>query len=190
MIKFIYGTMFSGKTTQLINSVEIYRRKGLNPIVLKPAIDDREGKFNGWGFTSSRLINKQIESFYYANLKKELPEIIKDHKCIFVDEAQFMSRDDVLFLAKFSDDNNLPLLAYGLKTDINGNLFKGAESFLAISDEVSEMKSLCQYNGCNELAVAHIRFVNGKRDTSKESVAIEKDNVTYMAVCRKHWRGD
>lgn len=188
MIKFIHATMFAGKTTQLINAYEIYRRKGLNPIVLKPAVDDREGSFNGWGITKSRLIKKEVPAYYFKDIKSELSKL--DYGTILVDEAQFLSRDDVLYLAEVADNTNTKILAYGLKTDVNGNLFEGSATWLAIADEVVEMPSLCQVKGCTNKAVAHARYINGKRDVSGETVAIEKDNVTYVAVCRKHWRKD
>ena len=186
MIKFTHATMFAGKTTQLINAYEIYRRKGLDPIVLKPAVDDREGTFNGWGVTKSRLINKEVPAYYFKNLKEELGQL--DYGTIMVDEAQFLSKEDVQYLAEVADNQNKNILAYGLKTDINGNLFEGAAAWLALADEVVEMPSLCQEKGCNNKAVAHARYVDGERDISGESVAIEKGNVTYKAVCRKHWR--
>ena len=120
------------------------------------------------------------------NLKEELGQL--DYGTIMVDEAQFLSKEDVQYLAEVADNQNKNILAYGLKTDINGNLFEGAAAWLALADEIVEMSSLCQEKGCNNKAVAHARYIDGERDTSGESVAIEKGNVTYKAVCRKHWR--
>lgn len=184
MLKFTYACMFAGKTTQLINVYETYKRKGLDPIVIKPAVDDREGKFNGWGTTSSRLIDKEIPAYYYKDIL-ELKNL--KYKTLLIDEAQFMTREDVLYVAELAD-KGINVLAYGLKTDINGDLFEGSRALMALADELFEMENLCQIKDCTNKAVAHARYVDGKRIWSGDTVAIEKGNVTYKALCRKHWR--
>jgi thymidine kinase len=176
--------MFAGKTTQLINVYETYKLKGLDPIVIKPVIDDREGTFNGWGTTRSRLINKEIPAYYYRDIR-ELESL--QYKTLFIDEAQFMTREDALYVAKLAD-KGIPVHAYGLKTDVNGELFEGTKALMALSDQLFEMENLCQINGCTNKAVAHARYINGVRVRTGDSVAIEKGNITYKAVCRKHWR--
>ena len=184
MLKFTYACMFSGKTTQLINVYETYKIKGLEPVVIKPCIDDREGSFNGWGTTRSRLINKEIPAYYYKDIK-EIDNL--QFKTLFIDEAQFMTRQDVLHVAELAD-RGVPVLAYGLKTDVNGELFDGTKALLALSDEILEMENLCQIKGCTNKAIAHARYIDGVRVRTGDSVAIEKGNVTYKALCRKHWR--
>lgn len=186
MIKFYYSTMFAGKTTDCLKAYDIYRRKGLNPIILKPAVDDREGSFKGWGWTQSRITKDKQPAYYFTDLKNELPQL--DFGCIMIDEAQFLSRDDVLHLSDVVDKRDIPMLAYGLKTDVNGNLFEGAAALLAVADESHEIPTLCQMQDCMNPAQVHLRYVDGKVDSSKESVAIEKGDVTYRAVCRKCWK--
>lgn len=186
MLKFYYSTMFAGKTTDCLKSYDIYKRKGLNPIILKPAVDDREGAFTGWGWTQSRITKDKQPAYYYTDLRKELPQL--DYGCIMVDEAQFLSRDDVLYLSGVADAKGINMLAYGLKTDVNGNLFEGAAALLAVADECHEIPTLCQMQDCMNHAQVHLRYVDGEVDKSKESVAIEKGNVTYKAVCRKCWK--
>ena len=186
MIRFLYSTMFAGKTTDCLKAYDIYRRKGLNPIILKPVVDDREGSFKGWGWTQSRITRDRQPAYYYTDLQKELPQL--DYGCIMVDEAQFLSRDDVLYLADVVDSKNIPMLAYGLKTDVNGNLFEGAAALLAVADECQELTTLCQMPNCMNPSQVHLRYIDGQVDTSKEAGAIEKGNVTYRAVCRKCWR--
>lgn len=183
MLRFTFATMFAGKTTQLINTYESYRIKGLDPVVIKPAIDDREGYFKGWGTTRSRLIDKEIPAYYYQDIR-----VIDNlnFKTLLIDEAQFMTRKDVLYVAQLANKNTT-VLAYGLKTDSNGELFEGSQALLALADELYEMENLCQIHGCTNKAVAHARYIDGVRDYSTNSIAIEKDNVTYKAVCRKHW---
>lgn len=185
-LKYIHGTMFSGKTAQLINAYEIYRRKHLEPIVIKPIIDDREGTQKGWGETSSRLmLDKKVPAYYYQNLQEELPTL--KYGSIIVDEAQFMSEEDVRYLTKVMDEKDITVLAYGLKTDSNGHLFEGSKALLAFADEITEMESLCQNPNCTNKAQMHLRYIDGQIDKGTDSVAIEKGNVTYRSVCRPCW---
>ena len=183
---FYYGVMGSGKTTELIKTYEIYKRKGLDPVVIKPSIDNREGTFFGWGITTSRLLKyKSIPAYYFKNLKEELKTL--NYKTILVDEAQFMTREDVIYLSKLVEQENTNVLAYGLKTDINGHLFSGSEALLTFADKFQELEALCEEPNCYEKAILHNRYINGKLDANSQQVAIEKGNITYKAVCRKHW---
>lgn len=185
-LKFTYAVMGAGKTAQMINAYEIYRRKGLKPIVIKPNKDDREGKFNGWGTTASRLMpNRAVDVYHFSDLEKELPNL--DFGSILVDEAQFLTREEVILLSRIVDTENINVLTYGLKTDVNGNLFEGSSALLALADEVVEMESLCEIPNCNNKAQLHLRFIDGEPDMSKEAVMIEKGNVTYKSVCRACW---
>ena len=185
MIKFYYGTMGAGKTTELLKTYDIYKRKGKKPLIIKPNIDNREGDFNGWGFTSSRITKDKALAYYYTNIE-DIKDL--DFDILLVDEAQFCTKKDIDFICKYADENNIDVLSYGLKTDVNGNLFCGAEKLLALADEIKELENLCQIDGCFCKAVAHKRFVDGKSDNSGKSVVIDKGNVTYLSVCRKHWR--
>lgn len=116
-ISFTYATMGGGKTTELIKTYDIYRRKGLNPIAIKPAIDDREGKQCGWGETKSRITKESIPCFYFTDIK-QLETIKLKVGSLFVDEAQFLSKEEVLYLMDYADKKDIPLKAFGLKTDV------------------------------------------------------------------------
>lgn len=176
-MKFTYACMYAGKTTKLITEYFADEHKGIHDVVIKPVIDDREGSFKGWGWTESRLIKTKIPAYYYTNLQEELPKLSYDK--LLIDEAQFMSEEDVKYIASLS----LPVHAYGLKTDMNGHLFTGTAQLLAIADDIEEMESLCQIHKCNNKAVAHIC-----NQTSKDGVLIEKGIVKFTPVCYKHWR--
>lgn len=184
-LKFYYGVMGAGKTTELIKTYDIYKRKGLNPVVIKPKIDDREGKQSGWGTTSSRLIKDPIPAYYFENIKDEIWKL--DYGIILVDEAQFISRDDALFLTDIVEKQKIDIIAYGLKTDVNGNLFKGAADLLVLADETKELETICETPNCQNKASMHLRYINGQLDNSGEAVAIEKGDVTYKSVCRSCW---
>lgn len=184
-VKFIYGTMNAGKTVQLIRSYELYKRKGMNPVVIKPAVDTREGDQIGWGHTKSRLMDKEIPAFYYNSI--ELISSLRPGIFMF-DEAQFMSKDDVRKAVKIADTLNVDIIAYGLKTDVNGNLFTGSSAWLAMADEIKEIENICEISGCKCKANYHNRYINGKRDLFGKSVVIDKGDVVYKSVCYKHWR--
>lgn len=186
MLKFYYGVMGAGKTTELIKTYEIYKRKGMKPVVIKPSLDNREGEQSGWGITSSRLTKDSVPAYYFKNLQDELPKL--NYDVLLVDEAQFLSNDDVLFLSEVTDRKNIDVLSYGLKTDINGNLFSGAASLLAISDETKELEYICDTPLCQEKATMHLRYVDGKIDIGGNTIAIEKGDITYKSVCRKCWK--
>lgn len=186
MLKFYYGVMGAGKTTELIKTYEIYKRKGMKPVVIKPSLDNREGEQSGWGITSSRLTKDSVPAYYFKNIQDELPKL--DYNVLLVDEAQFLSNDDVLFLSEVTDRKGIDVLSYGLKTDINGNLFGGAASLLAISDETKELEYICDTPLCQEKATMHLRYVDGKIDIGGNTIAIEKGDITYKSVCRKCWK--
>lgn len=184
-LKFYYGVMGAGKTTELIKTYDIYKRKGLDPVVIKPIIDDREGSQKGWGTTSSRLIKNSIPAYYFENAKDEIWKL--DYGVILVDEAQFISREDILFLTDIVEKQKIDVIAYGLKTDVNGNLFKGAADLLVFADETKELETICENPNCQNKASMHLRYIDGELDKSGNSVAIEKGNVTYKSVCRPCW---
>ena len=79
------------------------------------------------------------------------------------------------------------MIAYGLKNDVNGNLFPGAKAFMEFADTIKEIDMICENPHCLNKATHHLRYINGKLDTSNDQVAIEKGDVTYKSVCRKHW---
>ena len=183
---FNYGCMGSGKTTSMLTLFDSYKRRKKKPIIIKPYIDNREGTFTGWGITKSRITKNEEPTYYFQNLKEELDKL--SFGVLFVDEAQFLSREDVLILCDVCDTKNVDVICYGLKTDVNGELFEGSKHLLALADEFKEIESLCEIEGCGCKSVAHIRYINGIRDESGTSVAIEQGDVTYKAVCRKHWK--
>lgn len=183
--KFYYGVMGAGKTTELVKAYKIYQYKNLNPLVIKPVIDNREGFQNGWGTTSSRLIKESIPAYYFKNLRKELWKL--NYQSIFVDEAQFLTKDDIKVLSDVVDLQNINVLAYGLKTDSNGHLFDGAAELLVKADVIQELPTFCDIPNCEHKATMHLRYIDNKLDLNTKSVVIETGNVTYKSVCRKHW---
>ena len=185
IVKFYYGAMGSGKTTKMLSMFDTYKRRKKKPIIIKPCLDDREGKFVGWGVTKSRILTVVEPTYYFQDLKSELLKL--DFKCLFVDEVQFLTREDIMFLCDVADSRNINVFCFGLRTSVLGDLFEGSKHLFALADEFEHIETLCEIDGCDGKAVAHIRYIDGKRDNSEEPVAIETGNVSYKSVCRKCW---
>ena len=102
--------------------------------------------------------------------------------CVLVDEAQFLTKDQVKALAQVADELNIPVLAYGIRTDFQANLFPGSQALLALAEELIEIKTICL---CGRKATMNMRFdAQGKAITTGEQVAIG-GNESYMALCRR-----
>lgn len=184
-LKFYYGTMGAGKTTEALKTFEIYRRKGYNPLIIKPTTDDREGKYSGWGLIKSRLIPEQRPCFYVDNVMNQLYNSApQPYGVLIVDEVQFFQPNDIIALSSIVDYRDIDVICYGLKTDCRGKLFDGAAQLLAIADETKELDNLCDICG-KENANMHLRYINDEIDYEPESIKVEKGNVKYKSVCRK-----
>lgn len=190
MLKYFYGTMFAGKTLHLIQGKEIYDRKHIKSVVLKKDTDTREPRdADGWGVIASRFNpNKTTGCFYFKDLKKDIIRFINKNDVFIIDEAQFLTADEVLLLKDLSINGSKDIVCYGLKTDVNGNLFEGSAALLSHADNIVEIPYLCQERECTEKANYHARYINGVRDTDASAVKIEKGDVTYKALCYRHWK--
>jgi thymidine kinase len=104
--------------------------------------------------------------------------------CILVDEAQFLSRAQVFQLASICDDLGVPVLAYGLRTDFQANLFEGSKWLLALADVLSEIKAICM---CGRKATMNMRVDAGGRVVREGMQTEIGGNERYVAVCRRHF---
>ena len=182
----ILAAMNQGKSTHLLQSEFNYRELGYKPLIIKPCTDTRDGIQNGWGTIKSRLIDEGTPCLYVNKLNKgKLFNLIKNnnYNVLFLDEIQFLSREDALIVSDVTDYLDIPTFCYGLKVDSNGLMFEGTRHFLALSDNIEEWKHICK---CGNEATMHVRFVNGK-PVLGDSVAIEGE-VEYRSVCRKCWK--
>lgn len=182
--------MFAGKSLHLIQAKEIYDRKNIKAVVIKKNTDTRDSYADdGWGVISSRFNkSKTVGCHYFSDLKEELDKFGDSYSVLLIDEAQFLTTDEVLMLKELSSTKNKNILCYGLKTDVNGNLFEGSAALLSHADNTNEIPYLCQDPNCMEKANYHARYIDGVRDYDTSSVKIEKGNVTYRSLCYKHWR--
>ncbi|WIY23481.1 thymidine kinase [Parasedimentitalea psychrophila] len=182
---FNYSTMNAGKSTVLLQASHNYRENNMDTYLLTARVDDRAGA----GRIASRIgIGAEADVFVPADdLFAMVTARIAQGKiaCVFVDEAQFMSSDQVWQLARVVDDLNLPVLCYGLRVDFQGQLFPGSAALLALADEMREVRTICR---CGRKATMVIRQdENGKAITKGAQVQIG-GNETYVSLCRRHWR--
>jgi len=182
---FNYSTMNAGKSTVLLQASHNYRERGMDTYLMTAAIDGRAGQ----GRIASRIgISEQADTF---NPRDDVFAMIQDRldqgkvACVFVDEAQFLTEEQVWQLARAVDDLKVPVLSYGLRVDFQGKLFPGSAALLALADEMREVRTICR---CGRKATMVIRQdENGKTITQGAQVQIG-GNETYVSLCRKHWR--
>ncbi len=182
---FYYSSMNAGKSTALLQSSYNYRERGMNTLVMAPAVDDRFGS----GKVTSRIGIESNATEFSAD--HDLFEVIRsaasaeDIHCVLIDEAQFLTRDQVFQLGDVTDRLDIPVLAYGLRTDFQGEPFEGSKYLLAWSDNLKEIKAICH---CGTKATMVVRMdESGNAVTSGSQVEIG-GNDRYVSMCRKHFR--
>ncbi|MEM7319005.1 MAG: thymidine kinase [Pseudomonadota bacterium] len=182
---FNYSTMNAGKSTVLLQASHNYRERGMETYLLTAAIDGRAGT----GQIASRIgIFAEADIFQPDD---DVFEMIRARladgpvACVFVDEAQFLSPDQVWQLARAVDDLGLPVLTYGLRVDFRGHLFPGSATLLALADEMREVRTIC---ACGRKATMVIRRDDSGRAILEGAQVQIGGNETYVALCRRHWR--
>ena len=180
---FSYAAMTAAKSSILLQAAYNYRERGMEVLLLTSALykDDEEGHI------SSRIGIGADAVLYTADtdLYALIGDAMAGHKmsAIFVDEAQFLTKTQAWQLARVADHLNVPVLAYGLRTDFQGELFEGSAALLAIADSLREIRTICE---CGRKATMVVRLgPDGKALTEGEQVSIAK--ATYLSLCRRHW---
>jgi len=169
----------------LLQAAHNYQERGMQTYLLTAQFDKRAGV----GRIASRIgIDAQADTFAVNDdLFRKIEKRCADGPCacVFIDEAQFLSEDQVWQLARAVDDIGIPVMAYGLRVDFLGNLFPGSATLLALADEMREVRTICH---CGKKASMVIRKDgNGNVVTGGDQVQIG-GNETYVSLCRKHWR--
>lgn len=182
---FHYSTMNAGKSTLLLQAAYNYRERGMQSYLITAQLDHRAGE----GRIGSRIgISEPADTFgigedLYVKLQTRLAA--GPLHCVFVDEAQFLSKDQVWQLAQAVDNLGLPIMCYGLRVDFQGNLFPGSAALLAWADEMREVRTICH---CGKKATMVMRKgADGHALRDGDQVVIG-GNETYVSLCRKHWR--
>ena len=182
---FYYSSMNAGKSTALLQSSYNYRERGMNTLVMAPDFDDRFGV----GKVTSRIgIETDATTFredddLYRLIEQRSSE--EPLHCILIDEAQFLTKEQVFQLGDVTDKLDIPVLAYGLRTDFQGEPFEGSKYLLSWSDNLKEIKAICD---CGRKATMVLRVdESGNAVTGGAQVEIG-GNDRYVSMCRKHFR--
>ena len=182
---FYYSAMNAGKSTVLLQSSHNYRERGMNTLILLPEIDTRfkEGKV-----TSRIGLEADAMTFTTADNLLSVVQRVHDEAplhCVLVDEAQFLTKQQVRQLSEVCDRHDIPVMTYGLRTDFQGNLFEGSEQLLAWADSLSEIKTICH---CGRKATMVLRIgADGKAIKDGRQIQIG-GNERYVSVCRLHFK--
>jgi thymidine kinase len=176
--------MNAGKSTTLLQADFNYRERGMGTMLWTAALDERQGA----GTIGSR-IGLHTEAHRY-NADIDLFDAVGDElkrrplDCVLIDEAQFLTPDHVLQLARVADELGIPVLCYGLRTDFQAQLFPGSATLLALADSLIELKAVCE---CGRKATMNLRVdAEGRAVAAGEQTEIG-GNDRYVALCRKHF---
>jgi thymidine kinase len=184
---FYYSSMNAGKSTALLQSSYNYKERGMNTLVMAPQLDDRYGAgkiTSRIGITSDALVFRKNDDLFAV--------VEKQHRsvplhCVLIDEAQFLTRDQVFQLSDVTDSLNIPVLAYGLRTDFQGEPFEGSKYLLAWSDNLKELKAICH---CGSKATMVLRLDSAGKAVTKGSQVEIGGNDRYISMCRKHFKAE
>ena len=182
---FYYSSMNAGKSTALLQSSYNYRERGMHTLILAPDLDDRYGVgkvTSRIGLEAEATTFKSDEDLYKLICGKMEEEPLH---CVLVDEAQFLSKEQVFQLGEVTDELNIAVLAYGIRTDFQGEPFPGSQYLLAWADNLKELKAICF---CGNKATMVIRLnEEGNAITQGSQVEIGGNDL-YVSMCRKHFK--
>lgn len=181
---FNYASMNSGKSAALLTCAHNYYERGMQTLVMKPAVDTRDSASEVVSRIGLRKEAVSIESNMDIVEYFKFACATRDIHCVLIDEAQFLDPKHVLQLCRIVDVYNVPVMCYGLRTDFKGNLFKGSEALMAIADKLVELKGVC-HCGRKATMVARIdQDGNAVQDGPQVEMGGEDK---YVSLCRKHW---
>ncbi len=177
--------MNAGKSTNLLQAAHNYNERGMETYLLTAALDNRAGT----GQIGSRIgLAREADIFQTAdNLFDKVAARIDQGPiaCVFIDEAQFLTKDQVWQLARAVDDLKIPVMAYGLRVDFRGELFPGSAALLALADEMREVRTICHCGRKANMVIRQDENGNVLKDGAQVQIG---GNETYVSLCRRHWR--
>ena len=182
---FNYSSMNAGKSTMLLQANHNYLERGMNPVIYTSNLDSRFGK----GEIVSRIGLKSKSNTF--DIKTDIYDDVVSFKennlidCVLIDEAQFLTKNQVDQLGKIVDELDIPVLAFGIRTDFQGNLFEGSKYLLAWADNLKEIKTVCH---CGRKATMVLRVDDEGSIVSDGSQIEIGGEERYVSVCRKHFK--
>lgn len=180
---FYYASMNAGKSSHLLQADFNYRERGMATMLWTAALDSRSG-----GQVKSR-IGLESEAHKFAPdtdlwAAVSAANAVQPLDCVMVDEAQFLTPQQVWQLARLADEGGIPVLCYGLRTDFQGELFPGSAVLLGIADALVELKAVCH---CGRKATMNLRVDEGGAAVRQGQQTEIGGNDRYVALCRKHF---
>ncbi len=180
---FKYAAMNSGKSTQLLQAHYNYIERGMHPVAMTAQLDNRYGE----GKITARIgidlpaytFNKETNLYDFIRQQNDKAPV----DALLLDEAQFLTEEQVFQCAKVVDKLDIPVMAYGLKTDFLGKLFVGSEALLRLADNIEEIKTICW---CGSKATQTARVSDGEVVRAGAQIAIGGNDM-YTSLCRKHF---
>ncbi|MCX6502746.1 MAG: thymidine kinase [Microbacterium sp.] len=189
---FRYGAMNSGKSTSLLQAAYNYEERGQHVLLAKPEIDTK-----GAEHISSRLgVSREVDFLIppaaglrelFARNRQSVRDAAADDTtdvaCLLIDEAQFLTREQVDDLLRIVVLDGVPVLAYGIRTDFRTRAFPGSERLMELAHSLEELKTICR---CGRKALFNARLVGGRFVFDGDQIAIDElsaDTVTYESMC-------
>lgn len=176
---FKYGAMGSSKSANALMVRFNYEERGQQTLLVKPRLDTRDGEH----IVASR-IGLSHPCIYFDELQKLTVMELQQNACIIVDEAQFLTREEVLYLVYLVDVLEIPVICYGLRADFRGDLFPGSEALLVMADKLEEVKTICW---CGKKAMFNARFDRSGKVLKEGEQVVLGANDQYIGLCRRHW---
>ncbi|MGB5779243.1 MAG: thymidine kinase [Allopontixanthobacter sediminis] len=181
---FYYASMNAGKSTTLLQADFNYRERGMATMLWTAKLDDRSDEQAiesriGLGADAHRFTED-------TNLFERVSaaHAVEPLACVLVDEAQFLTKEQVWQLARLADEAGVPVICYGLRTDFQGELFPGSAALLGIADTLVELKAVCH---CGRKASMNLRVDQGGAAVRAGAQTEIGGNDRYVALCRKHF---
>ena len=184
-LHFFYSTMNAGKSTSLLQSNHNYLESGLDTMIFLPNETSKLSK----GKIVSRIGLKA--KAIIANKDFNFIDYVKDNQtkqlsCILIDEAQFLTKNQLRQIAQSADKLNYPVMCYGIRTDFRGELFEGSSELLALADNLIELKTICSH--CVRKATMVVRRDEEGKVVTEGTKVVVGGNDIYTPVCRNHFR--
>ena len=176
---FKYGAMGSSKSANALIARFNYEERGQKCLLVKPRLDQRDGERK----VVSRMGLEQ-PCTYFDEMQEMTVTDLQKNACIIVDEAQFLTREEVHYLVHLVDDFGIPVMCYGLRSDFKGELFPGSYELLVMADKLEEVKTICW---CGKKATFNARFDETGKVLKEGEQVVLGANDKYIGLCRRHW---
>ena len=179
---FKYGAMGSSKSAQALTTKFNYEEKGMTVWLIKPGTDTRDGA----DIIKSRIgLSQRAQAIGPDESIKKAYEEAGNYDVIIVDEAQFMTPEQIDELRDLVDEEDLPVLCFGLKTDFRTHFFPGSHRLMELADSITEIKTICE---CGRKATVNARFDDNGRVITEGDQVVLGGNDRYTAMCYKCWK--